>query len=478
MRAGSFDGAVLRTTDTPAFSLIEIVGTWDNGLVKDERPYQLVYLSGNRWMRLSLRDSTSSPVDTGVREPEAVCWTYAIRTDYADPSRGIMTYFTAGEDLQCYTEDDQAKAFRLDKTDAPTLLGTGSLPGIFPRVFRNPDSGALTGILILDGSNLRLYAADLNSSKVIATASGSAPLRLRTGFGYSSTRIWAAIEDGTQNAICEIRSDGTVKPLFPYATTDFLIPGYLGAHANQLYFTLNHADGSDEIMRLRLADGSSESLSQGSDISQIMAVTEDGLLYEQASTDEGAVPVLMLRFATGISEIVGSSKVGYFPNYQVTDDGRFQFTLYQFAEDGTPKLTAHLMSPKDPATNKVWQNSEWLGTISEDINLNNPDIEPATHGFLIRGFTGDYQVSGHGGGHLVRYHYATDTELEGLEIPFGTLVGGLNGYISAPLGLTTVTTLGSAPSQDSIDIFGFNLRDFLSVQITATPTHNEQLLFR
>lgn len=478
VRAGSFDGPVLRTTDGPEFSFKENVGNWDNGVVRDARPYQLVYLSGNRWMRLSLRDSTSSPVDTGVREPEAVCLIYALRTDYADPSRGIMTYFTAGEDLECDTEDDRAKGFRLDKTDAPTLLSTGRPPRISPRVFRNPDSGALTGILVVDGSNLRLYSADLSSSKVIITRTDAAPLRIGTGFGFSSARIWATIDDGTQKALCEIRSDGTINHLFPYGPGESLTNGFLGAHSNQLYFTLNRGDGSSEIMRLRLSDGSAESLYRSSSrISQIMAVTDDGLLYEHANPDGAGGAVSMLRFKTGNSELVDSWGNGYVQQYATTNDGRIQFTSHHSAIDGKPVLTAYLVSPKDPALNKIWQNSEWLGVIDEDINLNNPDIEPATHGFLVREFTGDYRTSGHGGGRLVRYHYATDSQLEGPEIPSGTIVGGLGGSVSSPIGLTTVTTLGSDPGQDSIDIFGFNLRDFLSVQVTATPADNEQLLF-
>lgn len=479
VQAGSFTGSVLRTTDTPEFSWQERVGQWDNGAVRQDRPYQLIYLSGDRWIRLSLRDSTSSPVDTGVRESGAVCTLWAMRTDYANPARGIMTYGTAGDDQECYSDDDQVRAFRLDKSDAPTVLSTGTL---VPRVFRNPATGALTGVLIQDGTTLRLYNADLSSSQLIAEGISG-----RVGFfGFSSSQLWASWSNGTNRAVYRIEASGTVTPVFEIASGASLSPGasHLGG---ALYFTHypNTSGMSDEIIRIPSSGGSATVVHRGEDIGQVLAVAANGLIYTSDVSINGARTVHMLSFGTGTAaatdEVVGtyntSGETPFFFRPSTTLDGRFMFSLLNVSEDGSEQMSAHLVSPGHPELSKNWQNSEWLGAVAEDINLNTVDTEPVSHGVLVKAFTGDYRTSGHGGGTLTLYSFGTNKEYVGTTVPQDSRVGAVGGTVSSPIGLTTLTTPTATPGQSTVDVFGFNLRDFVAVQVTNTPSQNEGLIF-
>lgn len=479
VQSGSFTGAVLRTTETPELAWLERVGQWDNGAVRQERPYQLIYLRGDRWTRLSLRDSASSPIDTGVREPGAVCSLTAMRSDYANPARGIMTYFAAGEDQQCFTTDDQVQAFRLDKTDPPTVLSTGTRS--VPRIFRNPATGALTGVLIQDGTDLRLYDADLGGSRVIATGiSGRAGF-----FGFSSTRLWASWSNGANRAVYRIDANGAVNRVFE-TTLGASITGSIGHQGGSLYFTHspNSAEMPDEIVRLPMDGDAANVVHRAENIGQVHAVSANGLIYVSDFSTTGIHDVHLLSFGTSTTAatdtVVGTYSSGettYFFSASATRDGRFMFSLRNVADDGREQRSARLVSPGHPAMSTTWPNSEWLGAVADDINLNTLDSEAVTHGVLVKAFSGDYRTSGHGGGTLTLYSFATNREYAGPVVPESSTVGTVSGTVSSPIGLTTLSTKTFGSDQDTIDIIGFNLRDFVAEQVTSTPGENESLNF-
>lgn len=151
---------------TPA--LIEPAGQWspvaqvDEGSVDSATaavtklyPRFVVYMKpSGRLHRLDLRRRSWPPAPAVLSKlvSSQLCYGFAYAlADLASPQLSILLFVTPGADNQCYSEDDQDVAVRLDMSPEDGPIATG---GVVLHALRT-DDGAITGYIVRAGDQVR-----------------------------------------------------------------------------------------------------------------------------------------------------------------------------------------------------------------------------------------------------------------------------------------------------------------------------------
>lgn len=362
-------------------------GTLEGDVIRDYRPYSLVYLKDGHWYRRSMRtdhDPGAIQVSSETDPPFCFVPPALIETDLADPEAAILIY-PRGPEGNC----DQMRMVHV--TDSPEtdpipidLNPSALLAGLYYDV-----DGRLTGVLAIEAEpafEIALYNADFTQREVLINSWHSVDAMVG-----SASYTFLEIDDKVYR-IDPVAGTAVVKHTLEAGYN----AGSVLADESSMYF-VEHAPAPARLWRLALDGDSGAELVRESEASlSLVGLTDTHVVFR-----DGGDLVTLAKSATaaelptriGDADLPAWTAGAYvFHNVPEIVSGALQWRAVLRQGDGT--LVFDL------------PRSEWVGHAPHfELKLRNYYDRPSAFGLLARGYSGQYNSTGLQGATLESFDF-------------------------------------------------------------------------